>query len=73
MEESIDGAHFQQKHGAQTTLQSQLDRVKEGKNPTTGEIERYEKGKKKASLSFLRPRRVFSVIVINLMQYNVLS
>ncbi len=69
MEESIDGAHFQQKHGAQTTLQSQLDRVKEGKNPTTGEIERYEKGKKKgepvipsAATRFLSHRDQFNAI-----------
>ncbi|AWM89904.1 type IV secretion protein Rhs [Pseudomonas sp. 31-12] len=69
MEESIDGAHFQQKHGAQTTLQSQLDRMKEGKNPTTGEIERYEKGKKKgepvipsAATRFLSHRDQFNAI-----------
>ncbi|WP_415772931.1 RHS repeat-associated core domain-containing protein [Pseudomonas sp. LB3P38] len=69
MEESIDGAHFQQKHGAQTTLQSQLDRVKEGRNPTTGEIERYEKGKKKgkpvipsAATRFLSHRDQFNAI-----------
>ncbi|TBN31115.1 RHS repeat-associated core domain-containing protein, partial [Pseudomonas sp. BGI-2] len=69
MEESIDGAHFQQKHGAQTTLQSQFDRVKEGRNPTTGEIERYEKGKKKgepvipsAATRFLSHRDQFNAI-----------
>ena len=27
MQSSIPGAHFLEKHGAQTTLQSQLDRV----------------------------------------------
>ncbi|QIB07306.1 RHS repeat protein [Pseudomonas fluorescens] len=47
MEESIDGAHFLEKHGAQTTLQSQMERLQSGKNPTTGEVERYTKGKKK--------------------------
>ncbi|ROM74346.1 type IV secretion protein Rhs [Pseudomonas brassicacearum] len=47
MEGSIDGAHFLEKHGAQTTLQSQMERLQSGKNPTTGEIERYTKGKKK--------------------------
>ncbi|MGW8465964.1 RHS repeat-associated core domain-containing protein [Pseudomonas sp. CLCA07] len=69
MEESTDGAHFQQKHGAQTTLQSQFDRVKEGKNPTTGVIERYEKGKKKgepvipsAATRFLSHRDQFNAI-----------
>ncbi|CAI8724065.1 RHS repeat-associated core domain-containing protein [Pseudomonas sp. IT-P294] len=69
MEESIDGAHFQQKHGAQTTLQSQFDRVKEGRNPSTGEIERYEKGKKKgepvipsAATRFLSHRDQFNAI-----------
>uniref|UniRef100_UPI001CBB872F RHS repeat-associated core domain-containing protein n=1 Tax=Pseudomonas sp. GL-RE-29 TaxID=2832375 RepID=UPI001CBB872F len=47
VERASPGGHFLQKHGAQTTLHSQLERVQEGKNPTTGEIERYEKGKRK--------------------------
>ncbi|WP_237882731.1 RHS repeat-associated core domain-containing protein [Pseudomonas sp. PGPR40] len=47
MEDSIDEAHFLQKHGAQTTLQSQLQRVQEGRNPATGEIERYERGRRR--------------------------
>ncbi len=53
MEGSIDGAHFLEKHGAQTTLQSQMERLQSGKNPTTGEIERYTKGKKRENLKFL--------------------
>jgi hypothetical protein len=40
-------SHFLSKHGAQTTLGSQLERVKTGKNPSTGEIEVYKKGRKK--------------------------
>ncbi|MHC8389833.1 RHS repeat-associated core domain-containing protein [Pseudomonas sp. MDT2-39-1] len=47
MEDSIDEAHFLQKHGAQTPLQSQLQRVQEGRNPGTGEIERYERGRRR--------------------------
>ncbi len=39
MEKSIKKAHFLQKHGAQTTLVSQLDRLQYGKNPTTGQID----------------------------------
>lgn len=35
-----------EKHGAQTTRGSQLERVRSGKNPTTGEIERYIGGNK---------------------------
>ncbi|MDZ5434448.1 RHS repeat-associated core domain-containing protein, partial [Pseudomonas fluorescens] len=69
MEESIDDGHFLQKHGAQTTLQSQLDRVKEGKNPTTGEIERYARGRRRgepiipsAATHFLKYRDQFNAI-----------
>nr|WP_259331984.1 hypothetical protein [Pseudomonas sp. GW101-3H06] len=69
MEESIDDGHFLQKHGAQTTLQSQLDRVKEGKNPTTGEIERYARGRRRgepiipsAATHFLKHRDQFNAI-----------
>ncbi|APV38890.1 type IV secretion protein Rhs [Pseudomonas frederiksbergensis] len=47
MEDSIDEAHFLQKHGAQTTLQSQLQRVQEGRNPGTGEIDRYQRGRRR--------------------------
>ncbi|WP_426135222.1 RHS repeat-associated core domain-containing protein [Pseudomonas sp. PWP3-1b2] len=44
LEASNPGAHFLEKHGAQTTLESQLERVQTAKNPTTGEIERYTSG-----------------------------
>ncbi|MCF5054677.1 hypothetical protein GIW74_24040, partial [Pseudomonas syringae] len=47
IEQAHPKAHFLEKHGAQTTLDSQLERVKTAKNPTTGEIERYIDGKKK--------------------------
>jgi len=46
MEDSIIGAHFVEKHGKQTTLESQRERVTSGRNPTTGEIERYQNGNK---------------------------
>ncbi|MGG0757012.1 hypothetical protein [Brevibacillus laterosporus] len=38
LENSISGAHFLKRHGAQTTLQSQYDYVKQGMNPTTDEV-----------------------------------
>ncbi|SDS71970.1 RHS repeat-associated core domain-containing protein [Pseudomonas trivialis] len=41
IEEEFPRAHFLEKHGAQTTRGSQLERVQTGKNPTTGEIERH--------------------------------
>jgi hypothetical protein len=44
MEQSIPGAHFLQKHGAQTTAEAQLERVTTGRNPGTGEIEIYTYG-----------------------------
>nr|WP_244640591.1 RHS repeat-associated core domain-containing protein [Pseudomonas fluorescens] len=44
LEASIPGAHFLEKHGAQTSLNSQLDRVMTAKNPTTGEVEIYLRG-----------------------------
>ncbi|NLL06821.1 MAG: hypothetical protein GYA02_02925 [Clostridiaceae bacterium] len=44
MENSIPGAHFLEKHGAQTTLQSQLDRVQFGINPTTKVVETWPNG-----------------------------
>ncbi|EJM83803.1 MULTISPECIES: RHS repeat-associated core domain-containing protein [unclassified Pseudomonas] len=69
MEESIEGAHFLQKHGAQTTLQSQRLRVEEGRNPTTGEIDRYERGRRRgepvipsAATHFLSHRDQFNAI-----------
>jgi hypothetical protein len=46
LERATPGAHFLQKHGKQTTLESQLERVQTGRNPTTGEIERYEQGRR---------------------------
>lgn len=45
MERSIDGAHFLQKHGAQTTAGAQLERVTTGRNPGTGNIDVYERGR----------------------------
>ncbi|WP_353637223.1 RHS repeat-associated core domain-containing protein [Pseudomonas sp. MYb327] len=69
MERATPGGHFLEKHGAQTSLQSQLERVQTGKNPTTGEIEIYEKGKKKgepvipsAATHFLSHRDQLSAI-----------
>nr|WP_230174595.1 RHS repeat-associated core domain-containing protein [Pseudomonas sp. Bi123] len=69
MEDSIDKAHFLQKHGAQTPLQSQLQRVQEGRNPGTGEIERYESGRRRgepvipsAATRFLSHRDQFNAI-----------
>ena len=44
LEASNSRAHFLEKHGAQTSLESQLERVETAKNPTTGEIERYLSG-----------------------------
>ncbi|WP_236278075.1 RHS repeat domain-containing protein, partial [Pseudomonas poae] len=44
LEKASPGAHFLEKHGAQTSLESQLERVMTAKNPTTGEIERYLRG-----------------------------
>ena len=44
LEASIPGAHFLEKHGAQTSLESQLERVITARNPTTGEIERHLRG-----------------------------
>ncbi|WP_330209629.1 RHS repeat-associated core domain-containing protein, partial [Pseudomonas sp. AM4(2022)] len=46
IEQAFPRAHFLEKHGAQTTRGSQLERVRSGKNPTTGEIERYIGGNK---------------------------
>ncbi|MCF5725430.1 RHS repeat domain-containing protein, partial [Pseudomonas syringae] len=44
LEASTPRAHFLEKHGAQTSLESQFERVETAKNPTTGEIERYLSG-----------------------------
>ncbi|WP_434676011.1 RHS repeat-associated core domain-containing protein [Pseudomonas sp. D3-10] len=44
MERSIPGAHFLQKHGAQTTTEAQLERVTTGRNPGTGQIDVYHSG-----------------------------
>lgn len=38
LENSISGAHFLKRFGAQTTLQSQYDYVKQGMNPRTDEV-----------------------------------
>lgn len=46
LEASIPGAHFVEKHGAQTSLESQLERVETGRNPTTGEIETFDRGRR---------------------------
>ncbi|MHC8289344.1 RHS repeat-associated core domain-containing protein [Pseudomonas sp. XS1P51] len=46
IEKATPGGHFLEKHGAQTTLQSQLERVASAKNPTTGIVETYTSGKK---------------------------
>ncbi|WP_082036819.1 RHS repeat-associated core domain-containing protein [Pseudomonas rhodesiae] len=53
IEQAIPNAHFLEKHGANTTLNSQLERVKTAKNPTTGEIEKYNSGKKRGSQKYL--------------------
>lgn len=54
LESSIPGAHFVEKHGAQTTLPSQLDRVQFAKNPTTGVVEQWPNGKLKTPSSATR-------------------
>ncbi len=46
IEQAFPKAHFLEKHGAQTTRQSQLERVQTAKNPTTGEIERNVGGRR---------------------------
>ncbi|NMZ02175.1 RHS repeat-associated core domain-containing protein, partial [Pseudomonas proteolytica] len=46
LERSIPRAHFLEKHGAQTSLASQLERVITAKNPTTGEIEVFDRGRR---------------------------
>lgn len=54
LESSIPGAHFVEKHGAQTTLQAQLERAQFGRNPTTGIIETYPNGNPKIPSSATR-------------------
>ncbi|MGH1018581.1 hypothetical protein ACQVU2_20270 [Bacillus mycoides] len=44
-ESNISDAYFLEKHGAQTSLQSQLDRVQYAVNPTTNIIETYPNGR----------------------------
>ena len=44
LEKATPGAHFLEKHGAQTTLESQLERLNTAKNPTTGIIETHRTG-----------------------------
>lgn len=54
LEASIPGAHFVEKHGAQTTLQAQLERAQFGRNPTTGIVETYPNGNPKIPSSATR-------------------
>ncbi|MBC7814164.1 MAG: hypothetical protein H7175_23620 [Burkholderiales bacterium] len=54
IESSIPGAHFLEKHGAQTTLQSQLERAQYGANPSTGIVETYANGSAKIPSSATR-------------------
>ncbi|RXE57549.1 hypothetical protein [Acetivibrio mesophilus] len=54
LESSIPNAHFLEKHGAQTTLQSQLDRVQYAINPTTKIVETYPNGRLKLPSSATR-------------------
>ncbi|MGY2299332.1 RHS repeat domain-containing protein, partial [Pseudomonas yamanorum] len=46
LEQATPGAHFLEKHGAQTTLASQLERVMTAKNPTTGIVEVHDRGRR---------------------------
>ncbi|MFJ4250282.1 RHS repeat-associated core domain-containing protein [Pseudomonas sp. NPDC089741] len=46
MENPQIGEHFLEKHGAQTTIQSQFERISSAKNPTTGVVETYIGGSK---------------------------
>ncbi|WP_106805679.1 RHS repeat-associated core domain-containing protein [Pseudomonas sp. S5D5] len=69
LETSIPGAHFLEKHGAQTTLESQLERVTTARNPTTGEIETFDRGRRagtprppSAATHFLSHRDQFNAI-----------
>jgi hypothetical protein len=69
LETSIPGAHFLEKHGAQTSLISQLERVETARNPTTGEIETFDRGRNagqprppSAATHFLSHRDQFNAI-----------
>ncbi|RFD32290.1 type IV secretion protein Rhs, partial [Pseudomonas sp. GL93] len=44
LEKATPGAHFLEKHGKQTTLASQLERLQTAKNPTTGIVEYFTSG-----------------------------
>ncbi|MBT2373484.1 RHS repeat-associated core domain-containing protein, partial [Pseudomonas fluorescens] len=46
LERSTPGAHFLEKHGAQTSLESQLERVVSARNPTTQEVETFDRGRR---------------------------
>ncbi|MFW5438291.1 RHS repeat-associated core domain-containing protein [Paenibacillus apiarius] len=61
LENSITGAHFLEKQGAQTTLQSQYNRAVNGTNPTTGIVETDRRGRVKIPLLL----QGLIVIVIN--------
>ncbi|WP_339468679.1 RHS repeat domain-containing protein, partial [Pseudomonas sp. EL_65y_Pfl1_R83] len=69
LETSIPGAHFLEKHGAQTSLESQFVRVTTARNPTTGEIETFDRGRRagtprppSAATHFLSHRDQFNAI-----------
>ncbi|WP_438301107.1 RHS repeat-associated core domain-containing protein [Pseudomonas sp. NMS19W] len=47
MEDPTNGEHFLEKHGAQTTLNSQFERITSAKNPTTGVVEIYSDGRRR--------------------------
>ncbi|MBN1083741.1 hypothetical protein JNO13_26675 [Pseudomonas sp. 1079] len=46
LKRQFQGHTFLEKHGAQTSLASQLERVITARNPTTGEIETFERGRR---------------------------
>ncbi|WP_202803263.1 hypothetical protein, partial [Paenibacillus sp. OSY-SE] len=65
LENSIPGAHFLERHGAQTTLQSQYDRATQGINPTTGVIDTDRRGRPRipaAATKFLSHRDQLNMI-----------
>ncbi|MEB2649515.1 RHS repeat-associated core domain-containing protein, partial [Pseudomonas canadensis] len=69
LETSIPGAHFLEKHGAQTSLESQFERITTARNPTTGEIETFDRGRRagtprppSAATHFLSHRDQFNAI-----------
>ncbi|MDF9769722.1 RHS repeat-associated core domain-containing protein [Pseudomonas rhodesiae] len=78
LETSIPGAHFLEKHGAQTSLESQLDRVETARNPSTGEIEIFERGRRagqprlpSAATHFLSHRDQFNAIERAILIFNL--